>query len=369
MSFKDILDRYAGFDFSAFFSGMGEEDAAKVLSKARPKELDFLTLLCDRSAHNLESMAQLAHDLTIRHFGRVIHLYAPLYLGNHCDNECLYCGFRRTNPIVRKKLTLEEVEAEAIAVSRTGIRHILLLTGESRLHTPVHYLRDCVGLLKSFFTSMSIEVYPLESDEYRCLIDAGVDGLTIYQETYQETLYGRLHLKGPKRDFFYRLEAPARAAAEKIHSLSIGALLGLNDFRVEAFFLGLHAAYLQSNYPDVELAVSLPRLQPAAGDFFPEHKVTDEDLVRIMMALRIFLPQVGINISTRESGALRENLIGLGVTRMSAGSKTEVGGYVLKEKTAKQFNVADQSDVSEVVAMIRKKAHQPVFVDWRSDFC
>ncbi|MBI5873152.1 MAG: 2-iminoacetate synthase ThiH [Candidatus Omnitrophica bacterium] len=366
MSFFDVLKDFDGFDFKAFFEKVSDVDILYALNKPCLDDLDLLSLLSDKAAPHLEDMAQKSHELTLRNFGRVIYLYAPLYLGNFCDNECLYCGFKHGNAIERKKLSLPEVEKEARAIVATGIRHILILTGESRSKTPVSYLKDCVLLLKKIFSSISIEVYPLEAEEYKELIEAGVDGLTLYQETYDRDLYRHLHPCGPKSDFAYRLDAPDRACRMKMRSLSIGALLGLADFRKEAFFLGLHAVYLERRYPDVELSVSLPRFQRTVSDFLPAFSVGDADLVQIMTALRLFLPRAGINISTRESRALRSDLVGLGVTRMSAGSKTEVGGYCLDEKTQGQFEVADKSGVGEVKKMICDKGYQPVLKDWQT---
>jgi len=365
MDLEDTLKEFKGYDFNAFFSQVSDADISRVISKDRLDIFDLLTLLSQRAEGHLEVMAQKSQELTLNNFGKVIYLYAPLYLANYCDNECLYCGFNRAHSIERKKLSLAEVEMEAQVIQRTGIRHILILTGESREHTPVSYLKECVLVLKKYFSSIAIEVYPLEALEYRELIEAGVDGLTLYQETYDRALYARLHCKGPKSDFSYRLSAPDKACSVKMRSLSIGALLGLSDFRHEVFFLGLHAAYLERAYPAVELSVSLPRIQRSVGDFAPICRVSDHDLVQAMLALRIFLPRVGINISTRENQEFRSHLIGLGVTRMSAGSRTEVGGYASADKTQGQFDVADTSDVKEVKEMISSKGYQPVMKDWQ----
>ncbi|HAJ57478.1 MAG TPA: 2-iminoacetate synthase ThiH [Candidatus Omnitrophica bacterium] len=366
MGFYDSLEKFEGFDLESFFKKVSDDDILRAINNTSIDELDLLSLLSPQAGRHLEAMAQKSQELTLRNFGRVIYLYAPLYLGNFCDNECLYCGFKRDNPIERRKLSLPEVEKEAEAIAATGIRHILILTGESRQQTPVSYLKDCVLALKNYFSSISIEVYPLEAGEYKELIDVGVDGLTLYQETYDRSLYRQLHPRGPKSDFLYRLDAPDRAAGMKMRSLSIGALLGLADFRREAFFLGLHASYMEHRYPEVELSVSLPRFQRAAGDFSPVFPVGEAEFVQIMTALRLFLPRAGINISTREGHALRANLIGLGVTRMSAGSRTEVGGYALDGKTEGQFEVADKCGVSEVKEMIVKRGYQPVLKDWQA---
>lgn len=344
----------------------GESDVVRALLKETPGERDFAALLSPAGAAHLEAMARRASEITLRYFGRTISLYAPLYLSSFCDNECAYCGFRRSSPLVRRRLSPAEVEEEAAALADSGIRHVLMLTGESRGQTPVAYLTECAGILARRFSSVSAEVYALEEREYSGLVKAGADGLTLYQETYDERLYRRLHISGPKRDYRYRLDAPERACRAGMRAVNVGALLGLSDFRSEVFAAGLHAAWLQKRYPGVEVGVSLPRLRPVAGSKCPADAVSDRDLVQAMTALRIFLPRAGVNISTRESGELRANLIGLGVTRMSAGSRTTVGGYAAARAGGRQFSVADGSGVEAVVAMIRARGHQPVMKDWQA---
>jgi 2-iminoacetate synthase len=217
---------------------------------------------------------------------------------------------------------------------------------------------------KKYFTSISIEVYPLEKEEYGELVEAGVDGLTLYQEVYDEDVYHEVHLSGPKKNYLYRLDAPERACMAGIRSVNIGALLGLNQWKTEAFFTGLHADYLQSKYPETEISVSLPRLRPHAGSFQPKSIVSDRDLVQIMLALRLFLPRAGITVSTRERSQFRDNLIGLGVTKMSAGSSTEVGGHSDENKSTGQFSISDTRSVEEMREIIYQKGYQPVFKDW-----
>jgi len=296
-----------------------------------------------------------------------MQLYTPMYLSNYCENNCLYCGFNVNNDIERRSLNLEEVDKEAAFISGTGIKHILILTGESRQASPVNYIKDCVRILKKYFSSISIEVYPVTETEYSELVSAGVDGLTIYQEVYDEEIYKRMHTSGPKSDYRFRLDAPERGAKSGMRSVNIGTLLGLNDWRKEAFILGLHAKYLQDKFPDVEIGVSLPRIRPQVRGFKAAYEVTDQDMVQVILALRIFLPRLGISISTRETAELRERLIPLGVTRMSAGSTTKVGGHTIKVRdgsSASQFEISDDSTVREVRAMLDKKGYQAVFKDW-----
>lgn len=363
MSFYDIYaGRRAGFD--DLLAGVTDGAVSRALEKETLGEADFLSLLSAGAAGRLEELAVKANEAGLRNFGRVIQLYAPLYLGNFCENECVYCGFRRSNRLARRKLAPEEVENEAKALSGAGIRDVLMLTGESRTETPPGYLKACAGILKRYFASVSVEVYPLEREEYAELVAAGADGLAIYQETYDEDLYLELHPAGPKRDYRGRLDAPERGCLAGMRRVNVGALLGLSGFRREIFFAGLHAAYLRDKFPGVEVGVSLPRLRPQRGGFSPRSGVSDRDFVQAMLALRLFLPRAGISVSTREGGAFRKDLIGLGVTRMSAGSRTGVGGYAAAERTEGQFSVADKSGIGEVKNLIRSRGYQPVMKDW-----
>ncbi len=341
-------------------------DIEPVLLEEDLDEKDFLSLLSPLAAGYLEEMAGKANLLTLRNFGRVISLYAPLYLSNYCENECLYCGFSRNNSIKRKKLGIPELRAEVESIAATGIGHILLLTGESRKESPLSYIKECAREMRDVFSSISVEIYPVTTEEYRELVGAGVDGLTLYQETYDEELYRLLHGTGPKRDYFFRLEGPQRACKAGMRQANLGALLGLSDWRKEIFFLGMHARWLMRNYPDVEIGVSLPRFKKHEGAFSCANAVSDKEFAQILVALRLFLPRASISISTRESRIFRENLIGLGVTRMSAGSHTEVGGYASVDKTEGQFDIEDSSTVEEVKAMIIRRGYQPVLKDWQA---
>ncbi|MEN2775983.1 2-iminoacetate synthase ThiH [Acetivibrio clariflavus] len=366
MSFYQRYLEYKDFDFERFYSSITDNQILNVINRDRVSELEFLMLLSEKAGKYIELMAQKSRKLTLQHFGKVIFLYTPLYAANYCVNQCVYCGFNVSNPIVRRKLTKEELEKEAKIIAETGLRHILLLTGESRTHSSVDYLKECVMILKKYFSSISIEVYPLETDEYRQLIEAGVDGFTMYQEVYNEELYKKLHLKGPKRNYRFRLDAPERACITGMRSVNIGALLGLDDWRREAFFTGLHADYLQNKYPDTEISVSMPRIRPHTGEFQPGVKVDDRSFVQIMLAYRLFMPRVGITLSTRERAEFRDNLIGLGVTKMSAGSSTEVGGHALDLKTEGQFDICDTRSVKQITELIYSKGYQPVFKDWQA---
>lgn len=365
MSFYDIYTKYRGFDFAAFDKQVTDEQVLRIIAKHTLDEVDFLTLLSNRASKFLEEIARKAQKLTFQNFGKVILLYTPMYLSNYCINKCTYCGFSEGYEIERKRLEIAEVEKEAEIISGTGLKHILILTGESKKHSPVSYIKECVEVLKKHFSSISIEVYPLSIDEYRELVDSGVDGLTLYQEVYDEEIYKAVHISGPKKDYINRLDAPERACMAGMRCVNIGALLGLNDWIAEAFLTGLHVNYFQSKYPETELSVSLPRLRPHAGSFEQKCHVNDRSLVQIMLAIRLFLPRVGITISTREGKELRDNLLGLGVTKMSAGSSTEVGGRLHQEKTEVQFEISDSRNVEEIKEMLYGKGYQPVFKDWQ----
>ena len=328
---------------------------------------EFAWMLSEDARSSLEEMAQTARAITLKNFGRTIQLYTPLYLSNYCENRCVYCGFNADNHIERKRLSLEEVEKEARAIAQTELKHILILTGESRTMSPLSYIKECVTILKKYFTSISIEIYALTEAEYAELVLCEVDGLTIYQETYNEKVYEDMHPSGPKRDYAFRLGAPERGARAGMRSVNIGVLLGISDWREEAFRLGLHARSLQDRFPDVEIGVSLPRIRPHAGSFEAPYKVDDRAMVQIITALRIFLPRAGISISTREEPGFRDNLIPIGLTRMSAGSSTYVGGHAVGIESAgdkPQFEISDKRSVAEMMAVLQRKGYQPVLKDW-----
>ncbi|MDO8586180.1 MAG: 2-iminoacetate synthase ThiH [Armatimonadota bacterium] len=365
MSFLDTIDQYQDFDTDAFFGRVTEADVRRAIGRDRLGPLDYLTLLSPQADICLEEMAQKAHRLTVQHFGRTMLLFTPMYVANHCVNQCRYCGFNAKNDLHRMRLTVDEVTAEAEIIAASGLKHILLLTGEDRSHTPVSYIRDCIEVLKRYFTSISIEIYPLTEPEYRELTEAGVDGLTIYQETYNRDTYAYLHPAGPKRNYRFRLDAPERGCRAGMRGVNIGALLGLADWRKDAFLAGLHADYLQRSYPDVEISISPPRVRPQLGGFVPEIEVTDKNLVQYVTAFRLFMPRSGITLSTREAPRLRDNMTRLGVTKMSGGVSAAVGGRSHCDETG-QFEIADERSVAEVAKMLYEQGYQPVYKDWQT---
>ncbi|MDR2549088.1 MAG: 2-iminoacetate synthase ThiH [Desulfobulbus sp.] len=365
MSFFATVDHYRELDSDRFLAQVTDADVERVLGKDKPGAMDFLTLLSHRAAGHLEAMARRAHQLTVQHFGRTIQMFIPLYISNHCTNHCAYCGFNHNNPILRRKLSLEEIETEARAIAATGMQHILFLTGEAPRFTPMQYLEEAARLLKRHFASVAIEVYPLEVEEYRRLRQAGVDGMTLFQETYDQAVYKRVHPAGRKRDYHWRLNAPERAAKGGMRAVNIGPLLGLAEPRREMFFTGLHARYLENSYLETEVAISLPRFNAAEGNFLPDFRVDDKTFVQFLTALRIFLPRAGLTISTRESATFRDRILPLGATRYSAGSSTGVGGYTeIRVEQTPQFEITDDRSVDEVAAAIVARGYQPVYKDW-----
>lgn len=364
MSFYETCAQLGELPLDDLIQQVTDEDVRRVLSKTSCTKDDFLTLMSPAASRHLETMAQKASQLTLQHFGRIVHLFTPLYLSNYCANHCVYCGFNCSNDIPRTQLTTEQLEEEAKAIAATGLKHLLILTGEARAKASPEYLESCMEVLRKYFPSVSIEIYAMEEDEYARMVTAGVDGLTIYQETYDEKLYAKLHPRGPKKDFRYRLDAPERGCRAGMRVVNIGALLGLGDWRHDALVTAMHAAYLMDRYPEVDIAVSLPRMRPHVGEFQPTSIVSDSDMVQFMLALRIFLPRLGITVSTREAAEFRDNILPLGVTKMSAGVSTAVGGHSQDDEQVGQFDISDERSVDEMCAALRKRGYQPVFKDW-----
>lgn len=312
----------------------------------------------------MKTIFQKAHQLTIQRFGKTIQLFAPLYLSNECIDTCLYCGFSRTNKIVRKTLTVEEVVQEAQCLTAQGFQHLLLVSGEHPKKVSVSYLCEIAQKLRPQIASLNIEVAPFEEEDYRRLANAGVDGVVIYQETYNEEVYREVHRGGPKKDYHKRLEAMESACRAGIRTAGIGVLLGLADWRQELQRLIAHARYLMKRYWQTEIRISLPRLKPSASGFRAPQAVSDEDFILMIATLRTQLPEVGIVLSTREKPELRNQLIKMGVTHMSAGSRTEPGGYLHPEDSGKQFELEDLRTPAKVAEAIRKQGYEPVWKDW-----
>jgi 2-iminoacetate synthase len=368
MSFLSTIDQYAQFDFAGFSASVTPDRIAAILSRKQIDEQDYLSLLSPAAAMFLEPMAQKAADLTRRHFGNVVFIFTPLYISNYCDNVCAYCSFGRQHTIRRRHMEIDEIKNESERIAAMGIRHILVLTGESRHHAPPAYLEAAVTVLRERFSSIAVEVYPLTGKEYSGLIASGIDGLTIYQETYNRERYHTLHQGGPKNDYVFRLDAPERACRAGIRTVTVGALLGIADPLTDSFFAALHAAWLQKRFPGVEVSLSFPRMRPLVADFAQAAMVSDCQFVQMILAARLFLPAAGITVSTRESAIFRNNLLPLGVTRMSAGVSTAVGGRSSEGETP-QFEIADTRSVNELQRDLEERGFQPIMHDWNTAYC
>jgi len=366
--------------------------ARAVLNKPKLSLADFAQLISPAASELLEPLCRRSQALTRQRFGKVIRLFAPLYLSNECINNCKYCGFSRDNAILRVTLTVDDVRREAQALKEQGFRNLLLVAGEHPKFVSNDYLVACVCALHEEVPSISLEVGPLETEQYRPIVEAGADGLVVYQETYDRALYHELHTSGPKRNFEWRMETPERAYAAGFRRLGIGALYGLGDWRTESLCVAAQAEYLLRNCWKAYLTISLPRLRPCAGEFQPLTHMTDRDLVQLVCAIRLMFPDVGLVLSTREPAPLRDGLIPVGITLMSAGSHTEPGGYTgagreqlhrtergriialasgaseWAEPPARnatgQFEIADTRSAQEVADLIRRLGYEPVWKDW-----
>ncbi|MCX6641746.1 MAG: 2-iminoacetate synthase ThiH [bacterium] len=364
MTFKGLLDRSDVPRLRQQLEGVTPARVEAALARSEPDFGDFLALTSPAAEKYLEPMAQRVHDLTLQRFGRVILLYTPLYVSNECTNACAYCGFNLHRQIERMTLTLDEVIAEAAYLKQIGFGHLLLVCGEAPNVVPPAFLIQILEALRTDFPSLSLEIYPLSGPVYAQMTEAGADGLTLYQETYQRDAYDLVHPSGRKRNFDWRLGALERAGQAGFRRLGIGALLGLYDWRYEAIALALHADYLMRHFWKSQVTVSFPRLRHTPEAFQPAAPVNDAALVQMMLALRIYLPDAGLVLSTREPAYLRDHLIGLGVTQMSAGSRTEPGGYLHPAEDRGQFLVEDHRTPGEVAQAIRQAGYEPVWKDW-----
>jgi 2-iminoacetate synthase len=368
MNFETLLDRHPWKQVSESIASAGARDVEAAIHRANPGLRDLAALISPAAEPFLETMARKAQQITWQRFGRVIQMYAPLYLSNECANACIYCGFSRKNKVKRRTLSHEEALAEARLLLDEGFRHILLVAGESPKHVDARSIAAVTEGLQDRFASISIEVQPMSREDYVLLVDHGVDGLVSYQETYDREAYAQYHPSGPKSDFAFRLATAERGGEAGFRRVGIGALLGLSDWRAEGFFLGLHAAFLQKKFWRIHVTISFPRLRPCAGGFTPPHPADDRALVQLICGLRIFLPDCGLVLSTREGGRLREHLMPLGITQMSAGSRTEPGGYSKAGDAEGQFSVHDERSPQEVAGSVARLGYEPVWKDWDAAF-
>lgn len=368
-SFSEVLEKYYNWDFDKLFDEVRDEDIERALIKDYLNDYDLIALLSPKAQKYIELLARKSYKITRQFFGNVIFIYAPLYVSDHCVNACLYCGFSVFEKFKRKTLNYDEVRKEAEILRNTGIRHVLLLTGESKF-VSVDYIINVVKILKEYFDEVSIEIYPMDEEDYKKVIDSGAEGLTVYQEVYDKDIYDKLHVFGPKKNYLYRLETPDRGGRAGFREINIGALLGLAPVRKEVFLVLKHAEYLFDSYPNIEVGISFPRMRPIHNNDnfkFNLYPVSDIDIVQFITISRIFLNRVSINISTRESSEFRDNIVLLGPTRMSAGSSTAVGGYSQGIKSS-QFDISDERSVDEFCSMLKSKGLCPTFVNWIREF-
>mgnify|MGYP000529494582 CR=1 FL=1 len=371
MSFIDHFVRLPLSGLRTSSLGTDYAEARRVIALNEFSLKDFACLISPASSGLLEELARKSSFITKRRHGKTIRLFAPLYLSNECINNCSYCGFSRDNSILRATLSVDAAVKEAQVLKLQGFRNILLVAGEHPKFISNGYVNECVKKLHQLIPGISLELGPLDVAQYRALSKNGAEGLVAYQETYDRNAYMTFHTAGPKKNFDWRLQTPERAYAAGFRRLGIGALFGLSDWRAEAIALAAHAQWLLKHCWKAQITVSMPRIRPCAGNFEPIDQMSDRDLTQLICALRLFLPDVGIILSTRESTALRNGLIPLGVTHMSAGSHTSPGGYSAMEtpeekQATGQFNIADNRAPDEVAKQIELLGLEPVWKDWDS---
>ena len=371
MDYMDNMECLNSDIMDAVLSETDELDPSSCTDRDVRRALDgdcgaegFAALLSPAAEPYLERMAERARDETRRHFGNSVCLFTPLYVSNYCSNECVYCGFNCRNRINRATLDLEGVEKELDAIAATGLQEVLILTGESRARSDVDYIGECVRLASERFSTVGIEVYPMNTDEYAHIRGCGADYVTVFQETYDPSRYAELHLSGPKRIFSYRFDAQERALRGGMRGVAFGTLLGLrDDFRKDALACGLHAATIQRRYPHAEISMSLPRLRPAGG--VDNHiAVTESQLLQVSLAYRIFLPFAGQTISTRERPGFRDGIVGLSATKISAGVSVGIGEHSGEAHGDGQFVISDPRSLSQITEALHRKGLQPVMTDY-----
>ncbi|MBM7869772.1 2-iminoacetate synthase [Clostridium pascui] len=362
---SDIMDKVLNLVHKYDYHQYTDSDVKNALMKDNLSLDDYAAILSPAAMPYLEDMARRAMSKTRKHFGNSVCMFTPLYISNYCENHCVYCGFNCKNKIHRGKLSLDEIEEELKEIASTGLKEILLLTGESRPMSGIEYIGEAVKLAAKYFSTVGIEIYPLNSDEYAYLHDCGADFVSVYQETYNPYKYEQVHLSGPKRIFPYRFHSQERALLGGMRGVAFGALLGLDDFRKDAFAAGAHAFFIQQKYPHAEISFSTPRLRPYINnsDNNP-NDVHEKQLLQVMLAYRLLMPFAGITISTRERAGFRDHVIGMVATKISAGVKVGVGGHNGDEKGDEQFEISDPRNVDEVHQAILNRGLQPVYTDY-----
>lgn len=359
---EQVISRMNAYDYNRYT----ETDVKRALAAEYLSVEDFAALLSPAAEPFLEQMAVKATIETRKHFGNSVYLFTPLYIANYCENYCVYCGFNCHNKIRRAKLDKDGIRREMEAIAKTGMEEILILTGESRKMSDVEYIGEACSIAHEYFKNVGIEVYPMNTDEYKYLHEHGADYVTVFQETYNSDKYETLHLAGHKRIFPYRLNAQERAIRGGMRGVAFAALLGLDDFRKDAFAAGVHAYLIQRKYPHAEISFSCPRLRPIINnDKINPRDVHEKQLLQVMTAFRIFMPFAGLTISTRERAGFRDNVVGMCATKISAGVSTGIGSHTEEESLGdNQFEISDDRTLEQVCDAIRSRGLQPVMNDY-----
>lgn len=363
-SFRNVYDRFDWMSIKEdIYSKTSRDVEMALLNRTRSLE-DFKALVSPAGSVYLEELALNSRKLTLQRFGNNMQLFAPMYLSNECQNICTYCGFSLDNKIRRKTLTDGEIDKEIDAIKSLSFEHVLLVTGEANTTVGVPYLKNAIERIRPHFANLSMEVQPLNQDDYELLIPLGLDGVLVYQETYHKEDYKKHHPKGKKSNFYYRLETPDRLGRAGIRKIGLGALIGLEDWRVDSFFVALHLQYLERTYWKTRYSIAFPRLRPHSSGLEPKVAMSDRELVQLICAYRLFNQEVELSLSTRETEKFRNNVIKLGVTSMSAGSKTNPGGYAVAPQSLEQFEISDERSPGEIEDMLREHGYEPVWKDW-----
>jgi 2-iminoacetate synthase len=366
-TFTDVFSTYSWSQVHDKIYSKTEADVVLALSKKKALSLeDFAALLSPAAEKYLEGMAQSSYALTRKRFGNTMQMYIPMYLSNECQNICTYCGFSLHNKITRTTLTDEEILREKDVIKSYGYDHLLLVSGEANKTVDTPYFRNSIKLLRPYFSNITMEVQPLDEPDYAELVEEGLYGVLVYQETYHKENYKDYHPKGKKSNFNYRLETPDRLGKAGVHKIGLGVLIGLEDWRVDSWFCALHLDYLRKKYWQTKYAISFPRLRPAMGYPDPKFVMTDKELVQLICAYRMFDENLELSLSTRESPQFRDNILKLGITSLSAGSKTDPGGYASAHHALEQFEINDARTPAEMANAIRSHGLEPVWKDWEN---
>lgn len=363
-NFSDIFAQYNWDELKESIYDKTAHDVIRALNNPKKDLEDFKALVSPVAANFLEEMAVQSQKLTQQRFGKTIQMYIPMYLSNECQNICTYCGFSLDNKVRRVTLTNSQIERECEIIKDMGFEHILLVSGEANRTVGVDYFKNALKLINPHFSHISMEVQPLDQDEYSTLIDEGLDTVLVYQETYHKEDYKKHHPKGKKSNFEYRINTPDRLGRAGIHKIGLGVLIGLEDWRTDCFFVATHLQYLERKYWQTKYSISFPRLRPFSGGLPPKVEMNDRELVQLICAYRLFNQEVELSLSTREKEAFRNNVIKLGITHISAGSKTNPGGYAANKESLEQFEISDERSPEVIAEMIRSRGYEPVWKDW-----